>query len=210
MINHVLKPGAKPLAPERGFADPVLDAQAAFRALMWGMARPGMAQAVFGVSTAPAPLSPTMASVALALLDFEVTFWLDPALAAEPRVEAFLRFHTGAARTPSPGEASFAFVADAAALPPFSGFGQGTDAYPDRSTTIVAAVRDFDHPRRFRLEGPGVHRRLDRSLGALPDDFAARWAGNRALFPRGVDMVLAGPQSLVCLPRSVTATLLPE
>jgi alpha-D-ribose 1-methylphosphonate 5-triphosphate synthase subunit PhnH len=39
-------------------------------------------------------------------------------------------------------------------------------------------------------------------VDGLPHDFAARWAANRALFPRGVDLVLCADDTLVALPRT--------
>jgi alpha-D-ribose 1-methylphosphonate 5-triphosphate synthase subunit PhnH len=39
----------------------------------------------------------------------------------------------------------------------------------------------------------------------LPSDFQARIAVNRALFPRGVDVVLVSPAAVAALPRSVAA-----
>ena len=36
----------------------------------------------------------------------------------------------------------------------------------------------------------------------LPDDFAAAWSANRALYPRGVDLILCAGASLAALPRT--------
>jgi len=41
-------------------------------------------------------------------------------------------------------------------------------------------------------------------IDGLPADFAARWAANHALFPRGVDVILCAGTSVAALPRSVT------
>ncbi|HEV7435981.1 MAG TPA: phosphonate C-P lyase system protein PhnH [Pseudorhizobium sp.] len=38
----------------------------------------------------------------------------------------------------------------------------------------------------------------------LPEYFEEIWRGNRALFPRGVDVILAAGRTLVCLPRTTT------
>jgi len=40
----------------------------------------------------------------------------------------------------------------------------------------------------------------------LPDDFTARWANNRALFPRGVDVILVAGTDIAALPRTVHIT----
>ncbi len=55
------------MAVALAFADPVRDAQAAFRAVMNAMARPGSVQPVARLAGAPAPLSPTAAAIAVAL-----------------------------------------------------------------------------------------------------------------------------------------------
>jgi alpha-D-ribose 1-methylphosphonate 5-triphosphate synthase subunit PhnH len=39
-----------------------------------------------------------------------------------------------------------------------------------------------------------------------PPDFPNRIAANRALFPRGVDVILVSPDAVAALPRSVAAT----
>ena len=52
----------------------------------------------------------------------------------------WLAFHTGAPLTTDIGEAAFALVTDATQCRGSTRFAQGTDEYPDRSTTIVLAV----------------------------------------------------------------------
>src|ERR1043166_6266821 len=122
-----------------GFAEPVLAAQATFRTVMDAMARPGSVRGLAGIA-APAPLSPSAATIALTLLDYETPFWLDARLAAAPEVARFISFHTGAQLTADPAAAGFAFVAAPAAMPPFASFAQGSAEYPDRSTTLVLQV----------------------------------------------------------------------
>ena len=72
------------LAP--GFAEPVLDAQAVFRASMQAFAWPGTVVPCPTELKPPAPLSPVSAALALTLADFEVTLWLDATFAATPEV----------------------------------------------------------------------------------------------------------------------------
>ena len=187
-----------------GFAEPVLAAQATFRTVMDAMARPGTVRPVAGIA-APAPLSPVAAAIALTLLDYETPFWLDAPLAAAPEVARWIAFHTGAARTADPARAAFAFVADSAAAPPFETFAPGSQEYPDRSTTLVLQVERLSEGEGLMLRGPGIAG--SRRLGAapLPADFLDRWSENRALFPRGVDLVLATADAVAALPRSLHA-----
>jgi alpha-D-ribose 1-methylphosphonate 5-triphosphate synthase subunit PhnH len=184
------------------FAEPVLAAQATFRAVMDAMARPGSVQRLAGVS-APAPLSPTAAAIALTLVDYETPFWLDAPLAGAPEVARFISFHTGARLTAEPAEAAFAFVAAPAAMAPFAAFAQGSAEYPDRSTTLVLQVAHLAEGEGMILRGPGIAgtRRLDTS--PLPADFLDQFAENRAQFPRGVDILLAANDAVAGLPRSL-------
>ncbi|MCB4769451.1 phosphonate C-P lyase system protein PhnH [Ancylobacter sp. Lp-2] len=186
----------------RGFADPVLEAQGVFRAAMWALSRPGQPQELTVDLVPPAPLSPEAAALALALCDYETPVFLDAALAAERAVADFLRFHTGAPITEDPGEARFAIIASPMELRGFSAFAQGSPDFPDASTTLILQVAGFaDHG--FMLEGPGIKGRIGFGATPLPGDFPAWMAANRALFPRGIDLLLAGAGQVAGLPRSV-------
>lgn len=188
---------------EAGFADPVFESQSAFRALMRAMARPGLIEPLSGPADAPSPLSPTAAAIALTLADGDTPVWLDPPLAESEALKPWLAFHAGAPVADAPSEAAFAFVAAPLSLPPLDSFALGCDSYPDRSTTVVLQVDGFgdDGPP---LTGPGILGSLRVSATPLPADFWDRMRRNRALFPRGVDVLLAGPDSVVALPRSLS------
>lgn len=186
-----------------GFADPVFDAQTVFRAAMWALARPGRVEPVNAGLTPPAPLSPEAAALALALCDYETPIWLDAALAAEPDVAQFLRFHTGANIVDDPGAARFALIADPSEMIDFATFAQGSPEFPDASTTLIIQVTGFG-ATGFTLEGPGIKGTVGFGAAPLPEDLAARMATNRALFPLGVDLLLAGAGGVAGLPRSLT------
>ena len=111
-----------------------------------------------------------------------------------------MRFHTGAPLVADPTCAQFAVVCDPTALPPISSFAQGTDEYPDRSTTIILAATG--PLRAVRLAGPGIPDRLDTALPLPGGDFLAQWAENRARFPRGIDLLLVGDGTVTGLPRT--------
>ena len=187
-----------------GFADPVLDSQAAFRALMDAMARPGRFEPLTGPADVPAPLSPVTAAVALTLIDRDTPLWLDPPLAAAEPLCRWLAFHCGALVTQDREAAAFAVVADPRSAPPLDSFALGSDAYPDRSTTLVMQVQGLTEDGPL-LSGPGVAEPFRLGAWPLPADFWQQWCANRATFPRGVDIVLAGPGGVVALPRSLRA-----
>src|SRR5262245_30038247 len=189
--------------PATAFPAPVLASQAAFRALMDAFARPGTVKPLTAAAAAPSPLSATAAAVALAMLDYETPVWLDAPLAQSPQLADWIRLHAGAPVTSDPRQAVFAFVADAVHAPAFDAFSLGTPEYPDRSTTLVLQVEGFGNGQRLLLSGPGIPDVRSFSAQPLPPDFQARFAANRALFPRGVDLILVSPDAVAALPRSV-------
>jgi alpha-D-ribose 1-methylphosphonate 5-triphosphate synthase subunit PhnH len=186
-----------------GFADPVHSAQAAFRAVLEAMSRPGTVHAIGVNVTAPQPLSPAMAAVALTLCDQDTPVWLDAALRAAQDVAAWLRFHCGTRIVDDASAAGFAFAADPRALPAFDNFNLGSADYPDRSTTLVLRVESFAAGQALMLEGPGIKSGQALRADPLPQDFAKRLRQNRELFPRGVDLILASVTEIAALPRSV-------
>ena len=192
-------PTAVAIAP--GFHDPVFQSQATFRAVLDALAEPGSERPVGGLAEAPTPLSPVAAAVIATLADFETAVWRDAALRT-PEIEAWLAFHTGAPAVLDPARAVFAVIGAAEASPDFADFALGTDVDPSTSTTLVLQVAGFAEGRRYRLSGPGIDGAREVAIAGAPADLAARLAANRALFPRGVDLILAGPTSVMGLPRT--------
>jgi alpha-D-ribose 1-methylphosphonate 5-triphosphate synthase subunit PhnH len=189
------------LAP--AFDDPALASQAVFRTVMEAMARPGQARPLPSRLDVPSPLTATAAAVALTLLDYETHFWLDQELAGAPEVASWLKFHTGAPLTTDSAKAAFAFVSDPAGMPAFDAFSFGCIEYPDRSTTVILQVARLDRGEALTLSGPGIAGTRTFCAEPLPPDFRARLVANRALFPRGVDLILVSPDAVAALPRSI-------
>jgi alpha-D-ribose 1-methylphosphonate 5-triphosphate synthase subunit PhnH len=181
-----------------GLADPVGDSQGIFRAVLSAMSRPGTVATV-GDRPSIAGLAPSAAAVALALADFETPLWLAPR--CQEAAEA-LRFHCGAPITRSPREAAFAFAADVAELPALDGFGLGTDAFPDRSTTLVLEVASLETGRGLRLQGPGINGSARLAVGGIEAGFWTAREALEPLFPRGLDVVLVCGRRLAALPRT--------
>lgn len=189
--------------PAQAFDDPVTGAQRVFRAVLQALSRPGE-HVPLPVSLPYCPAMPSgLAAITLALADYETPLWLDATLAGDESVRQFLAFHTGAPLTNDTGKATFALAACASQLPDFAQFAIGTLEYPDRSTTIVAAVTAFDGGKVFHLEGPGIDGRVSVAPQGLPEDFPDRMTRNHALFPRGVDIILVAGHTIIGLPRSV-------
>lgn len=187
---------------EGGFPAPVPDAQAAFRALMDAMAQPGTVHALAAAVRPPAPLTASAGAVALTLCDHDTPVWLDPALREAEAVTAWLGFHAGAPLAHTPADAHFAFAADPAALIALDNFAQGTQDYPDRSTTLVLQLDTLENGLPLILEGPGIAQQARLAPAPLPRHFAEQWRQNNARFPRGIDLILAAPRAVACLPRT--------
>jgi alpha-D-ribose 1-methylphosphonate 5-triphosphate synthase subunit PhnH len=179
-------------ALEGGFADPPREAQRTFRAILAAMAEPGTARRIDAAARPPAPLPAGIGAVLLTLADQETPVFLAPAFAT---AAGWVRFHTGAPATADRAAARFAVLE----APETNGFAVGTDAYPDRSATLIVPVGLAG--TLFQLSGPGIPGNRDVAL-SLPPAFAGVWASNRALYPRGLDLLLVDGDHVVGLPRT--------
>ncbi|MER9944466.1 phosphonate C-P lyase system protein PhnH [Mesorhizobium sp. M0092] len=187
---------------EGGFADPVFNAQTVFRAVMDAMARPGSVQPLPALAHPPAPLSAIAGAIALALCDNDTPLWLDPALQGSAAVKSWLGFHTGAPLANTPADAHFALIATPAEMMALDGFSQGTQDYPDRSTTLILEVGDLVSGAPLLLEGPGIEKTATIAPAQMPRHFVEQWKQNNQRFPRGVDIILATSDAIACLPRT--------
>ncbi|MCA3388013.1 MAG: phosphonate C-P lyase system protein PhnH [Roseomonas sp.] len=180
-----------------GFADPVLDAQASFRAILEAMSRPGRIQTIAARISPPAPLCSAAGAAMLSLADADTPLWLD----AGDAVGAWLRFHCGAPITPDIGAARFVLACGAA--PSLDALDIGTDEDPQLGATLILQVAGLVAGDGWRLTGPGIQH--EHRLGVLgaPAGFVAAWARNQAFFPRGLDVLLCAGDSIAALPRSV-------
>lgn len=180
-----------------GFADPVLDAQASFRAILEAMSRPGRIQRMDARITPPAPLCVAAGAALLSLADADTPLWLD----AGDAVAEWLRFHCGAPITPDIGAARFIVARGAA--PSLDALDIGTDEDPQLGATLILQVTGLVAGDGWRLTGPGIQHEHRLSVLGAPANFVAAWAQNQALFPRGVDVLLCAGDSIAALPRSV-------
>lgn len=193
------------IAPEHlrpGFADPVHDSQAAFRALLAALSRPGhVVDLDTGPDSPPPPLMPATAAVALSLLDSDTPVWLDPG-ADRPAVRDFLRFHCGCPLVTDSLAARFAIIVGAPHMPGLDHFDAGGALYPEHSATLIVQVASVRGHPDLKLSGPGIQTRHQVGVNGLPHAFWETWRHNGARYPQGVDLVLAGPDGLVGLPRT--------
>jgi alpha-D-ribose 1-methylphosphonate 5-triphosphate synthase subunit PhnH len=185
-----------------GFADPVHDAQTAFRALLQALARPGRVQHCGARLDPPALLGSAMTATALTLVDADTPLWLAPAVAA-PAVADYLRFHCSVPIVADPGEAAFA-LAPAHDLPALERFPGGSDRAPERSATVVIEVPALvpGAADGWTLSGPGIRETERLRVHGLPADFLQQWQANHEAFPPGVDLLFTCGDRLCGLPRT--------
>lgn len=180
-----------------GFAAPVADAQACFRAVLGAMAHPGRPHEVTAALAPPAPLEIAAASVLLALVDADTSLWLDPdAAAARP----WLAFHCGATLVEELPRAGFVL---ACSLPDLAALACGTDEAPEGGATLILQVPSLQRGASYRLAGPGLRDDGRLVASGLGPGFPGAWQANHARFPRGFDLLLCAGRSVAALPRGV-------
>lgn len=184
-----------------GFADPVFQSQAAFRALLAALSEPGALHEVSGDAPAPDGLDRAAATTLLTLADYETPIWLPPVL-REGSAGAWLRFHCGAALVDEPAAASFAVIDGASPAPLLRDFNLGHDQFPDRSTTVIVACAGLGRGSPVTLSGPGIAGSRQIAPQGLRPGFWAEVAANAQLYPIGVDLILTCGDALIGLPRS--------
>jgi alpha-D-ribose 1-methylphosphonate 5-triphosphate synthase subunit PhnH len=193
--------------------DGVLGAQAAFRALVAGLARPGTVARLPVAPEAPAGVPPRLLQVALVLLDGGVTF-------SAPG-DGVLARHVGlltGSRPVRAEDAAFLLatgsepVAELVALP------VGTAECPEDGATVVLAVRRFAEAAEeavpvgetagavlgLVLAGPGIASEARVWVDGLDPRNLTTLARRNAEYPLGIDAFLvADSGGVVGLPRTV-------
>ncbi len=188
--------GAPMTVTHPGFADPVQDSQACFRAVLDAMARPGQIRTIAAAMDPPPMLDAATAAALLTLADADTPLWLDDAASA---VRDWITFHCGAPAT-SAASANLALALGPVRL---DAFPAGTDDAPELGATVILQVTALGRGAAFELSGPGLAAAATLTVDGLPDGFAIEWAANRALFPRGVDVILCAGDRVAALPRTV-------
>ena len=194
-MSGALVSGAIAGVSDPGFADPVQDSQACFRAVLDAMARPGQIHTVATLRPPPG-LDPATAAVLLTLADADTPLWLDPAAMA---AQDWITFHCGAPVAAT----EVAMLALALGPVRLDAFPAGTDDAPELGATIILQMAALGQGAGFELSGPGLAAPAVFMADGLPAGFIAMWAANHALFPRGVDVILCAGDRIAALPRTV-------
>jgi alpha-D-ribose 1-methylphosphonate 5-triphosphate synthase subunit PhnH len=199
------------LSPE--FISRTLGSQKVFRLALAALSRPAspLAADFAGLFAESPPLPAVLAALALTLTDAAVSVWLSESL---QEAAGWLVFHRAPVLAADPGRASFVIAACPGELPPLHTLNPGLARFPDRSATVfLGGVLDAaGRPAKSRpaesrpltASGPGLKEPAVFSGHGLSSEFIAGWAENRALYPLGVDVFLAGEKLLAGLPRSVS------
>ncbi|WP_221585785.1 phosphonate C-P lyase system protein PhnH [Microbacterium sp. G2-8] len=185
-----------------GFVTPVHDAQRVFRAALEALARPTTRQSVDARVTPPAPLGPEAGAIVLALCDEQTPVWIDDALRRTGEVGAWIRFHTGARLTESAGDALFCVASCPSAVPALETLASGSDEEPHLSATVIVDATAAKPTGSLVATGPGIRGSAAWDGAGLPGGFLGAWRANGALFPRGVDLLLAEQGAVRGLPRT--------
>ena len=182
-----------------GFSNPVHHAQAAFRAILDAMSRPGTCHALDLDLTPPALLNEAAAAVCLTLLDFDTRIWADFPPASD--TGRWLVFHTHAPFD-RPENAGFALVTDPDKMPDLKSFPMGTAQQPEASALVIVQARALEGGKKIGLSGPGIDGRTLFSPQGLCDAF---WQQRREMadyFPLGLDFIFTSGSVLAALPRT--------
>ncbi len=184
-----------------GFADPVRQSQTTFRSVLNAMSRPGTVINCGNGLTPPEAVDPAAAAFLLTVADFETPVWFSPEL-ADGTFATWLKFHSSCPTAKATNLATFAIIPGSNALPPLSHFAQGTEDYPDRSTTLVIQIESLKVGQELRLSGPGIDGTATLTVAGLSASFWQEWRTNNELFPCGVDLVLTAGTFMAALPRT--------
>ena len=189
------------VAMEHGFAPTTLESQSVFRVVLDAMSRPGSVGSVSGDPAAPLPLDAAMAAVALCLFDHDTKVWLGDGIACID-VYDFLKLHCSCPLIKSGLQADFGLLLARDGVPGLAQFSRGTDAFPEKSTTLILQVPDLDDGAPVRLTGPGIETEATLRVSGMPDYFWQERRNQQETFPLGVDLIFTSGDRLVALPRS--------
>lgn len=197
-----------------GFNNPVEDSQRVFRDALQALSHPGDVVALIPHAEIPEKAQPSAAALLLALLDADSSLWLSPTISASDAAH-WIVFHTNCTLVEHPAHADFAWLHSIDEMPALTAFNQGSDEYPELSTTCLLNLNDFDDQANFAqslaLQGPGISGTSQLCLKSLSvsqiANFVGQWCSNNQQFPKGVDFFLCGTNQIAGLPRTTKLSL---
>lgn len=191
-----------PTLSDPTFAPTTLASQSVFRIVLDKMARPGTVGALpEPAQSVPVPLDSATAAIVTCLFDHDTQIWLGDGIACID-VYDYLKLHCSCPVIKSGLTADFAVLNAADGVPGLAQFNLGTDAYPDRSTTLIIQVPEIDAGASVSLTGPGIETGVSLKVAGIPDYFWQERRDQQEIFPRGVDLIFTCGNRLIALPRS--------
>jgi alpha-D-ribose 1-methylphosphonate 5-triphosphate synthase subunit PhnH len=179
--------------------DTVHTAQRTFRALLHALAHPGRVTPIEDLPEAPAPLSRAVGAAARALLDRDVSMWID----TDDGAAEWLKAMTGTRITTDPAHAHFAVITDARNIAGLARWNAGTAEDPEASATLLVQVESLTGGLPVTLTGPGIEGAIVFAPLGIAPAFWIEWAVNTAQYPLGVDVLFFDQHAVVGLPRTV-------
>lgn len=191
--------------------DPVFDAQEHYRVLLDAMARPGKINILPRMQlTAPAGLTGAAALVGFALLNADVSFFVD---GTESAVATRYLLVNTSSRPVDAREADFVFAAGSASAMLVESMKKGSLPYPEEGATLVLHVTSLatepqglgygDGGLALALHGPGVPGERTFFARGLNATLVEAVQQSNIEFPLGVDVILTdGDGRVACIPRS--------
>jgi alpha-D-ribose 1-methylphosphonate 5-triphosphate synthase subunit PhnH len=197
-----------------GFNDPVNDSQRIFRNALQALSHPGDIVELAPCAAIPKHAQPSAAVLLLALLDADSKLWLSPTIATSDAAH-WIVFHTNCTLVTLPALADFAWAQSIDEMPPLNSFNQGTDEYPELSTTCLLNVAGLESESisepLLTLQGPGILGITQLCVTAMKRDkieiFLSQWQSNQQQFPKGIDVFLCGVNQIAGLPRTTKLSL---
>lgn len=202
----IAKDASLDLAAWPGLAEPAHDSQRLFRQILGAMSEPGTLTTLALSAPPQAPPSDALGAAlwgaVLTLCDLETRVWIGADLDS-PALREALTFHTGARLVDDPALADFALLTPDS-FDPATPFAVGSEAYPDRSTTLLVVVEALANQMGWRLSGPGIAESRDLDIGdsAGCQALMERLCANRASFPCGIDAIFGAGDQLAAISRS--------
>jgi alpha-D-ribose 1-methylphosphonate 5-triphosphate synthase subunit PhnH len=197
-----------------GFNNPVNDSQRIFRDALQALSHPGVIVEIAPLATIPNQAQPSAAVLLLALLDADSRLWLSPTIASSDAAH-WIVFHTNCTLVDQPALADFAWIQSMDEMPALSLFNQGTDEYPELSTTCLINVAGLeitsDSDPVLTLQGPGILGNSQLCVKAMKHShleiLLSQLRSNHQQFPKGVDVFLCGVNQIAGLPRTTKLSL---
>ncbi|GMA60437.1 phosphonate C-P lyase system protein PhnH [Alicyclobacillus fastidiosus] len=180
--------------------------QELFRTLLDCMSRPGkIAKLAPSNGVLEIDLTPYVVSVALTLLDQEVTFQI---VHDKGSSSSTLQVYTMASLAPL-NQCDFVFMHGTDSVD-VCGLKRGVLAYPDESATVVCSVNQLSDSKLYQsgttkltLSGPGIKDQCQLFLDGIDEQLLSLWQRANQEYPLGIDWIFVDEMGNVCcIPRS--------